>query len=315
MPSEDTPQPVAPFEGIGHRATWTTRVMDRGENFTRRILAPLRPRVSLASGSVLVLLTLFLPIGYNTCGSPWKGYELVQGSGHWPTFLGIMLSDYFGPAFYGFVLLLAAWGAVFTAISCWRPGLTRHRSLNLALFAVCGTLSLFLITDAFLLLVTFAVDNFGTIAEAIASILIVASCVLPGKFWPKAFFWKWFGALVISGMIVAGCEALKLLHDDQTSWVISLIMAIYGLVPLALWLRGLAARIRSKPEWVKTRQGLVAFYLPAALGNLWFFYVAWREGIWGFVPCWFGLHLMSLGYLRLAKTVRPSPGSSTSVPS
>jgi hypothetical protein len=280
--------------------------METGEGFARCILSPLRPRVSLASGSVLVLLTLLLPIGYNSCGPNTKGYELLQGYGAWPTFLGIMLSDYFGPAFYGFVLLLAAWGAVFTAISCWRPGLTRHRSLNFALFAVCGTFSLFLITDAFLLLVTFAVDNLGTISEAIACMLIVVSCLLPGKFWPKAFFWKWFGALVISGMIVAGCEALKLLHDDQTSWVISLIMAIYGLVPLALWVLGLSARRRSEPEWGKTRQGLIAFYFPVAFGNLWFFFIAWREGVWGFVPCALGIHLMALGYMRLAKEAEQS---------
>ena len=160
---------------------------------------------------------------------------------------------------------------------------------------ISGTLSLFLITDVVVLL-PMAADDYG----AMAGVLIVISCLLPGRFWPKRIFWRWFGALVISASILAGSAALNLLQGDAPVWLLLGIAAVYALVPLALWWLGLSVRRKFVPEWVKIRQGLVAFYLPAVLGNLWFIFVAWGEGVWGFVPCWFGIHLMALGYMRLA---------------
>lgn len=57
------------------------QLAERGERLTSSLTSRIRPRVSLASGSILVILTLFLPIGYNACGGPNKGYELIQGNG------------------------------------------------------------------------------------------------------------------------------------------------------------------------------------------------------------------------------------------
>ena len=63
------------------------QLMERGEAEGRAFLTRIRPRVSLAGGGILVLLTLFLPVGYEACGPKRRGYELVQGKGEWPTYL------------------------------------------------------------------------------------------------------------------------------------------------------------------------------------------------------------------------------------
>ena len=307
MPGENTTPPVSPSDGIDPGIPWPSRIVETGAGLARRTLSPLRPRVSLASGSVLVLLTLFLPIGYESCGPEAKGYELLQGRGDWPTFLGVFLSDYFGPAFYGSVLLLAAWTFVRTLISLLKPDLLRNRSLTRGLFVASGVLSLFLISDVMLLL-PMASDEYGAVGGA----LIAVSCLMPGKFWPRRIFWRWFGALAISASILAGSAALNLLQGDTPLWLLLGIAAIYALVPLALWWIRLSGRRKTESAWNDIRRGLIAFYFPAVLGNLWFFFTAWREGIWGFVPCCLGVHLMALGYMRLAKEAEQS--STESVP-
>lgn len=294
MPGESTPRTLSPSEGSGPRAPWAARMMDRGEDFVRKILAPLRPRVSLASGSVLVLLTLFLPIGYQSCGPETRGYELLQGKGDWPTFVGITLTDYFGPIFYGLVLALAASTLIFTVISIGNPGSLRNRVWNHRLMVVSGMLSLFLIADV-LVLLPLAANDYG----AVASVPIILSCLLPGKFWPKRIFWTWFGVLILVMLTFFGLTALKWIERDAPAWFLLGIWSIYALVPLALWWAGLSGRL--EPNWNDVRRGLIAFYLPGVLGNICFSWVAWREGIWGFVPCMAGLHLMSLGYWRLAR--------------
>ncbi len=302
MPGEDIPQPSAPAEALGPRAPWASRVMDRAEEFTRRILAPLRPRVSLASGSVLVLLTLFLPIGYNSCGPETKGYELLQGKGDWPTLVGITLSDYFGPAFYGALLALAGGTALISLLAMKNPSLLGNPSRSRRLFMISGALSLFLVSD-FAALLPLAADDIGALAAG----LIVLTCLLPGKFWPKRIFWRWFGAVALALLILFGLTALKWIQGDVPAWFVLGIWAIYALTPLGLWLAGVSGKLAA--EWYDIRRGLAAFYFPAVVGNLWFFVVVWGEGLWGFIPCSIGAHLMALGYMHLSKEGAPTQES------
>ena len=294
MPGENPSPPSAPPDAPKPGGSWSSRLMDRGETILRRILAPLRPRVSLASGSVLVLLTLFLPIGYESCGPERKGYDLLQGEGDWPTFMGIFFSDYFGPAFYAIAIALAVLTVVLTVISLWKPLLFQSPPLRSRLLIVSGTLSLFLISDVLAILPAGA-DEYGAAAGA----LIVISCLLPGKFWPKGIFWRWFGVLLLAVLILLALTALNWVTGDVPAWFMVGIVAIYMLVPLALWWAGLAGKLEA--TWKDVRRGLFAFYLPGMLGNLWFFVVAWREGVWGFVPFSVGLYLMALGYMALAR--------------
>lgn len=99
MPGPDPITPTPPASGSNLRPTWASRAIDTGQGIAHHLLTPLRPRVSLASGSVLVLVTLFLPIGYDSCGPKTKGYELLRGNGAWPSFIGILLPNYLGQVF------------------------------------------------------------------------------------------------------------------------------------------------------------------------------------------------------------------------
>lgn len=276
--------------------------MERGEAAARQTLSVLRPRVSLASGSVMVLLTLVLPIGYESCGPETKGYELLQGKGDWPTFVGITLSDYFGPVFYGVLLLLAGATAVLAALSLARPATFQNRSLIRTAWIISGSLSLFLLSDVAAIL-PMGVDDPGPATFA----LMIFSALLPGLYWPKRIFWRWFGLLILSIAVLAGLVALNWISGDVPAWILLGIWAIYGLGPAALWWAHLADRWTTSDEWTGIRRGLAAFYVPAVVGNLWFMQVAWMEGVWGFVPCWFGIHLMALGYMRLAKECEVIP--------
>ena len=103
--------------------------------------------------------------------------------------------------------------------------------------------------------------------------------------------------LLLAGVILLGLTALDWIHGDTSAWFMVGIVAIYAIVPVALWWAGVSGRFGE--DWIRVRRGLVALYLPGAVGNLCFFVVAWREGVWGFVPFSLGLHLMSLGYWRL----------------
>ena len=267
-------------------------MMQRGEAYTRRVVSPLRPRVSLAGGSLLVLLTLLLPIGYESCGPERKGYELVQGKGDWPTFMGIFLSDYYGSIFYGIALALASLSVLLVLMSLWKPSAFLSRSLRERLSIISGVLSLFLISDIVTILPVGA-NEYGVACSA----LIVMSFLLPGIFWPRGIFWRWFGVLLVAGVILLCLSALNWIHGDTPAWFMVGIVAIYAIVPVVLWWAGVSGRFGE--DWIRLRRGLVALYLPGAVGNLCFFVVAWREGIWGFVPFSIGLHLMTLGYWRL----------------
>jgi hypothetical protein len=87
---------------------------------------------------------------------------------------------------------------------------------------------------------------------------------------------------------------------EPINWIVIAAETVYALLPLGLWYRfGCSSRPEVRARWEVIRRGLVAFYFFAILGNFWFLGIAVKEGLWGFVPCYFGIHLMALGYLRL----------------
>jgi hypothetical protein len=281
--------------------------MERAEVEVRAFLSRLRPRLSLATGSILVLQTLFLPIGYEACGPKRPGYRLIQGEGEWPTFLGVLVSETAGRDFYFLVLALALF-TVFFALLCYLyPALSRKTSLIRRLFVLTGTVSLFLVSDV-LLILAFAEAQHGWVAFALA----LASCLAPGLYWPRRIFAGWLSTLAIIISLFFITDNMDWMSSDATTRVALSFVAIYALVPLALWWRyRILPRKFDSARWIPIRRGLVAFYLPAVVSNLWFFVVAWREGLWGFVPCWVGIHLMTLGYMRLAGEAEPGTDGAT----
>lgn len=285
------------------------RVMELAEGDARTLVYRIRPRISLAGGSLLVLLTLFLPIGYSSCGPKTMGYELVRGKGEWPTFLGIFVSEPAGQAFYILLLAIAAFTAIFVLPSFKASAVSRKALLNRRLFLVTATVSLFLISDVFVILPP-GEERYGSAAFALGLISILG----PGFFWPKKVFAGWLGALVITIAVFFVADALGVQDGSWKSVPSYLFVAIYALAPIGLWWLGVAASKFDPAQWLKVRRGLVAYYLPAVLGNLWFFVIAWREGVWGFVPCVIGIHLMTIGYMRFATAAERSTGDESAVP-
>lgn len=283
------------------------RAYERGNAWTQKLLVQIRPRVSLASGSLLVLLTLFLPIGYEACGPRRTGYELMAGEGGWPTFLCISYTP-LGQDFYRLVLLLASFTLLLALVFSLRPGVMRNRLLAERLVLLSGALSLFLVSDTTALLAVTAGDQ----ASPAAFIPFIASCLAPGLFWPRRSFLAWVGVIASAVSLLFILDILGM-SDGQTMWILLGTGVIYSLVPLGLWYRyGFAPRPEARAQSEVILRGVVAFYFPAVLGNFWFLGVAIKEGVWGFVPCYFGIHLIALGYLRLKQehmlhSVEPTP--------
>jgi hypothetical protein len=48
-------------------------------------------------------------------------------------------------------------------------------------------------------------------------------------------------------------------------------------------------------------------YTPVVILDCLFFTDLVRMGIWGFVPFFFGVHLVSVGYMQLAREAQASP--------
>lgn len=154
--------------------SWVTRAWARGCAWAHKLASQIRPPVSLATGSLLVLLTLLLPIGYDACGPPRLGYQLVRGKGEWPTFLGIFASTA-GRDFYLVVLLLAAFTLLLVLVSGLHSGVVRNKSLAARLALLAATVSLLLVCDVTLLLAVASGDQFGTAAV----VPLLASCLAP----------------------------------------------------------------------------------------------------------------------------------------
>ena len=271
-------------------------VADRGEHLASAVLSPLRPRMALASGSVLVLLTLFLPIGITSCGGARKGYELIRGQGDWPSSAGGLTSSATGRGFYAACLLLAALTLLLILLSLFRAQTLRGRSLVVGLFRWAGTMSLLLISDIWLFLLAF---EGWAMVPAIA--LMALPCLSPFLFWPRRPFIIWLS-------IIVSCFSLFFIivpvdEADLTSKVIlHLLVVVLAATPLGIWYRYTLSRCAAvRAEWPRVRSGLVAFYALAVAGSCWILVLAVQIHIWGLIPCYFGVHLIAIGYLRLAK--------------
>lgn len=271
------------------------RAYERGNAWTQKLLVQIRPRVSLFSGSVLVLLTLFLPIGYEACGPRRTGYELMRGKGDWPTLMGIA-SSAAGRDFYLLVILVASFTLLLVLASAVRPGVVRSKFLTPRLALLAGTISLFLVCDITLLLAALAGDQAGPAAI----VPLIASCLSPAIFWSKKGFAAWISVIVITGSLLLIADRLGASIGEPINWIVIAAETVYALLPLGLWYcYGFSSRPEVRARWETIRRGLVALYFLAVLGNLWFLGITVTEGLWGFVACYFGIHLIALGYLRL----------------
>jgi hypothetical protein len=294
----------------------TFKVWEKSELAVRSTLGRLRPRFSMLSGAVFVLVTLFLPIAYNSCGPDKTGAEFVSGaSGELPMMAGLS-SEGFGRGFYILALTFAAITLGLVILSWARPGGIRNRRWITALYAVAGALSLYLMGDAVCLalggLVGYILDS-ATASDAamqaagLGLIFIVLAVSLRSKLLRSS---KLIFSLLSLGVL--GCSLavefyfLNLpagfLPDSAVTGLYYFLATLYWFVPVYLWYRYRLRRTACEPaRWHSIRSGILKMYLPALGSVPLLFCLAWDEGVWGFIPFSVGIYLMALGYMRLAQ--------------
>ena len=299
------------------------RLWEKCELRLRSVLAGLRPQFSMLSGAAFVLITLFLPIAYNACGPEKTGAEFVSGaSGELPLLAGLS-SEAFGRGFYILALAFAAITLGVVLFSWARPEMIRGRRLRLILYALGGTLSMFILADAIcwmaggLILAILEAINLNSIASAAAGsglILLVLAACLRSKLLRSS--------RVVFGLLAAGFVGCSLLLEfyflnlpagfppgKAVNGLFTFLAALYWFVPAYLWYRFGLHRTLDPACWPNIRRTILKAYLPALGCVPILFWMAWDEGVWGFIPFSLGIHLMSLGYMRLvrAPTVEAIP--------
>jgi hypothetical protein len=304
------------------------RAWARGRGWALTLVSQIRPRLSLAAGSVLVLLTLFIPIAYEACGPPRKGHEFIRGKGIWPGLLTFVFPGW-ERGFYILALVLAAFTLLLLLASVRRPALLRKHALIIWLFALAGASSLFVIADFFWIFVgdwleavlqrlEVRDDVSIAVVAALTSFVLVAclrSRFLRGQRWVVALFaiTSALSLLILANFFLLLFTPRRLLRGEWSLWMMMAPAILYWLVPLVLWLRfGLFGGGERRVQWPGIRSRLIAMYLPLVAIDCLFFVEVVKMGIWGFLPFFAGLHLMSLGYMRLAPEAE---GPSAAAPS
>jgi len=311
------------WSGSGAIRGGTERAWERAHGWARVLISQLRPRMSLASGSVLVLLTLFLPIAYEACGPNRRGHEFIRGEGAWPGLVSL-ISPWVERGFYALTLALAACTLLLVLISLRRSEFLRKGALSTRLFAVSGALSLFVITDFFWVFVGLWLepllqrlevqDNTSAAVVAALTFLVLVSCLrsrfLRTQRWVVALFAaaSALSLTVIANFFLSLFTPYGFLREATSAGMVMAPALLYWLVPLILWLRfGLFGRSELRAQWPGIRRRVIQMYTPLVVLDCLFFSDVVKMGIWGFLPFFVGLHLISLGYMQLAREAQHPP--------
>src|SRR6185295_8505284 len=144
---------TAALMGVAPEATFADRAWSKGIDWGRRISRParLRPRLSLASGSLLTLLSLFLATATSCNSGPRKGYELVLGmhDATWFSagFLGGYSSQLVGRTVYTASQVVAVLALALVVVRLLRPSFLQKSWWTSGLCRISVTFSLFLLVD------------------------------------------------------------------------------------------------------------------------------------------------------------------------
>jgi serine/threonine protein kinase len=283
----------------------------------RAITGSIHPRFSLLSGGVLVLLTLFLPVAYQSCGPSRTGLAFVRGeSGDLPI-MGLLGGGRLSRGFYILTLMLAVVAVTIVLLSALQPAVLRSRRSITVLFGISGSISLILFSNAAYEAlvygaVLFTPKAFGAVTSVVipGAGLLAAGLALSSRSLRKSKV-----ALVL--LALGGVSCLLMLTDFVVSLslpggylpktagsvITACLVDLYWLVPVCLWFQfSLFKKPGAEAEWLSVRSGIVKAYLPCVVGVPGFLWLAVAAGhVWGFIPYTLGIHLMSLGYMQLSK--------------
>ena len=131
------------------------RTWSRAKSITHVVLSRLKPRVSLTTAALLVLVSLFLSTAAS-CDGPLPGHTMLrQDQGRWVTSIVNVNHDLYwkdainslGRRGYVIGLVLALLTLLVVACSIIRIKIRKDETVHLFLFVASGTLSLMIITD------------------------------------------------------------------------------------------------------------------------------------------------------------------------
>lgn len=315
-PSERSNTPHGPLPG----ATLPS-VSTRPWSCVRSMPLPRKPKVPLLSGSVLVLLTLFLPVAYSQCGSVrWTGSDYLLGFGTWPGSLGA-LSYAAGRVPYFITLLLATLTLLLVSAATVHPSLLRKSDITARLFFASGTLSLFMIGDFFWFQLGSRIgglfdngltqpgQNLFMMMLADFTLVVLATC-LSSRFLRSQRWIAWLlgitGGISLFMMVnyfLVLCGASPLISSGWALFLTISPSVLYFVVPLGLWYQfGLAWQRSLQEQWLGIRRRIALLYLPAAAFDLFTLGLEMRPGrLWGLLPFFIGVALIFWGYAGIER--------------
>ena len=133
--------------------TWVARWWEKLRRWSQPKILREKPKWPLLSGSLLVLMTLYLGTSVGACGHAEPGYNIVKGRHEWPSadltesgWVHAVLPP-LTRSLYTLSLALAALALVLFLWPRFRSALSRERRWTTLLLAVSGGLSLFVLGD------------------------------------------------------------------------------------------------------------------------------------------------------------------------
>lgn len=280
------------------------------------------PRASLLSGSVFVLLSLFVPVAFNACGANRTGREFLLGEGIWPGMASFVQTD-IERGVYALGVALAGFTVLLLLISLRRPVVLEKGWIRWP-FLLTGLVCLFAIVDfvvfnlgdpvSELLTGLSGLDKPETVIPFLDSIAILLMAVCLRSKFLRSQLW----VLLLFGAGAAVCllaMALSFLELFQMPNLVSMDAAVvlaaspgilYWVVPMGLWIRfGFSHSNERRVQWQKLRPKIMLLYIPAGViaGGLFLLPSAWP--LWGVAPYLAGLSLIFLGYTELVHMETP----------
>lgn len=270
---------------------------------------------------MLVLLTLFLPVAYSHCSSVRStGRDYLFGFGTWPGSLAVV--SYAGGRIPYFLTLVFAALTLFLVLAAQiRPALLRRPALSGALFVIAGTVLLFIIGDFFWFQLGSRIGGFleARLTHSGLSVLMIMldaftiACsvvCLRFRFLRGQHWIVWLFAIAGSISLFTMVDYLLVLSGVSPvispDWAFFLTISpsiLYLAVPLGLWYRfGLSRRKGLRKQWPGIRRRITLLYFPAAVFDLFALGLEMRPGrLWGLLPYFAGVSLISWGYLGLER--------------
>lgn len=283
----------------------------------------IRPRVSMLSGSVLVLLTLYIPVAFNACGANRTGLEFLRGEGIWPG-MGSLLQIGFERELYALGLALAAFSLLVVLVTAGHPALL-HRSWIQWPFLTAGLVCLFAVSDFVWFNLSAQAGEFlnsrlglnvpeieMSVVDSVA--ILVMALLLRSKFLRSQRWLVWlFGVeiivclLAVAAYFVRQLGGYAFMSEDMALMMGASPAILFWIVPMIFWiLFGFSRSAERHRQWEGLRPRITWMFIVAGLlaGVLLMWPNAWS--VWGIGPYLGGLGLIFLGYAELAHSPGPA---------